>query len=105
MTDIELKLEGLSVQDKPGKSNDDAEHSKTQGEGSTSTSISATKKYGRGENPKLRYKKPYWWPYRTFVKQRYVPTPESQSLDPVLSCEKGVGYLSGENRVLMIVDG
>lgn len=28
------------------------------------------KRYARGENPKLRYIKPYWWPYRTFVKQR-----------------------------------
>ena len=28
-------------------------------------------KYARGENPKLRYKKPYWWAYKTFVKQRY----------------------------------
>ena len=31
-----------------------------------------TPKYARGENPKLRYKKPYWWAYKTFVKQRYV---------------------------------
>jgi hypothetical protein len=30
----------------------------------------ATTKYARGENPKLRYRKPYWWPYKTFVKQR-----------------------------------
>lgn len=28
--------------------------------------------YPNGENPRLRYLKPYWWPYRTFVKQRYV---------------------------------
>lgn len=32
----------------------------------------SSRKYARGENPKLRYKKPYWWPYRTFVKQRSV---------------------------------
>jgi hypothetical protein len=31
-----------------------------------------TPKYARGENPKLRYKKPYWWAYKTFVKQRYI---------------------------------
>ena len=31
-----------------------------------------SRKYARGENPKLRYKKPYWWAYKTFVKQRYV---------------------------------
>lgn len=27
--------------------------------------------YPRGMNPRLRYIKPYWWPYKTFVKQRY----------------------------------
>jgi hypothetical protein len=34
------------------------------------TSYDTTRKYGRGGNPKLRYKKPYWWAYKTFVKQR-----------------------------------
>lgn len=29
--------------------------------------------YPRGMNPRLRYIKPYWWPYKTFVKQRYAP--------------------------------
>ena len=38
----------------------------------SSKSAQPMKKYGRGENPKLRYKKPYWWAYKTFVKQRYV---------------------------------
>ncbi|WRT67633.1 uncharacterized protein IL334_004605 [Kwoniella shivajii] len=28
--------------------------------------------YPKGMNPKLRYIKPYWWPYRTFVKQRWL---------------------------------
>lgn len=27
--------------------------------------------YPRGMNPRLRYIKSYWWPYKTFVKQRY----------------------------------
>ncbi|WVR06210.1 hypothetical protein IAU60_003240 [Kwoniella sp. DSM 27419] len=26
----------------------------------------------RGMNPKLRYCKPYWWPYKTFVKERWI---------------------------------
>ena len=30
--------------------------------------------FPRSENPKLRYIKPYWWPYKTFVKDRSVPT-------------------------------
>lgn len=34
------------------------------------------RKYARGENPKLRYKKPYWWAYKTFVKQRYAVSPD-----------------------------
>jgi len=38
----------------------------------TSSETAQPKKYARGENPKLRYKKPYWWAYKTFVKQRYV---------------------------------
>lgn len=29
--------------------------------------------YPRGINPRLRYIKSYWWPYKTFVKQRYAP--------------------------------
>jgi hypothetical protein len=42
-----------------------------------------TLKYARGENPKLRYKKPYWWAYKTFVKQRYViqEDPRSQAYE------------------------
>ncbi|WWD18341.1 hypothetical protein CI109_102791 [Kwoniella shandongensis] len=32
----------------------------------------STKKYSKGMNPKLRYIKPYWWPYRTFVKERWI---------------------------------
>jgi hypothetical protein len=27
---------------------------------------------GKSTDPKLRYKKPYWWAYKTFVKQRYI---------------------------------
>lgn len=30
-----------------------------------------TNMYPRGMNPRLRYIKSYWWPYKTFVKQRY----------------------------------
>ena len=30
------------------------------------------KKYPRGQDPRLRYRKPYWWPYRTFVKERWI---------------------------------
>ncbi|WVN86508.1 uncharacterized protein L203_101672 [Cryptococcus depauperatus CBS 7841] len=29
-------------------------------------------KYAKGLNPMLRYIKPYWWPYKTFVKQRWI---------------------------------
>lgn len=28
------------------------------------------KTYPQGMHPRLRYLQPYWWPYRTFVKQR-----------------------------------
>jgi hypothetical protein len=38
------------------------------------------RKYARGENPKLRYKKPYWWAYKTFVKQRYVADKVGESV-------------------------
>ena len=30
------------------------------------------KKYAKGKDPMLRYLKPYWWPYRTFVKNRWI---------------------------------
>ncbi|KAL7423228.1 hypothetical protein Q5752_002528 [Cryptotrichosporon argae] len=30
------------------------------------------RKFPNGMNPKLRYIKPYWWPYRTFVKERWI---------------------------------
>jgi len=30
----------------------------------------APKMFPNGMNPMLRYCKPYWWPYKTFVKQR-----------------------------------
>ncbi|WVW84495.1 hypothetical protein I302_106529 [Kwoniella bestiolae CBS 10118] len=36
------------------------------GEGLTRSS------YPKGMNPKLRYIKPYWWPYKTHVKQRWI---------------------------------
>jgi hypothetical protein len=55
MTSLEAKVDNLEI------STDEEEK---VGESS--------RKYRRGENPKLRYKKPYWWPYRTFVKQRSV---------------------------------
>lgn len=28
--------------------------------------------YATGQDPRLRYIKPYWWPYQTYVKERYV---------------------------------
>ncbi|ORX40227.1 pseudouridine synthase [Kockovaella imperatae] len=28
--------------------------------------------YPRGQNPKLRYEPFYWWPYRTYVKERWI---------------------------------
>ncbi|OWZ78382.1 DRAP deaminase [Cryptococcus neoformans Tu401-1] len=31
-----------------------------------------TNMYPRGMNPRLRYIKSYWWPYKTFVKQRWI---------------------------------
>lgn len=31
---------------------------------------SSSNMYPRGMNPRLRYIKSYWWPYKTFVKQR-----------------------------------
>lgn len=40
---------------------------------SAQTELSDTSKrskYSRGEDPKLRYIKPYWWAYKTFVKER-----------------------------------
>jgi hypothetical protein len=30
------------------------------------------KLYPNGQDPRLRYLKPYWWPYRTFVKNRWI---------------------------------
>ena len=30
------------------------------------------KRYPNGLDPRLKYQKPYWWPYKTFVKQRCV---------------------------------
>jgi len=30
------------------------------------------KRYAKGKDPMLRYLKPYWWPYRTFVKNRWI---------------------------------
>jgi hypothetical protein len=30
------------------------------------------KKYAKGKDPMLRYLKPYWYPYRTFVKNRWI---------------------------------
>jgi hypothetical protein len=45
---------------------------KLEESGGETTAGESTRKYARGENPKLRYKKPYWWAYKTFVKQRYV---------------------------------
>ncbi|KAK8858451.1 hypothetical protein IAR55_002678 [Kwoniella newhampshirensis] len=35
-------------------------------------STETSKKYPKGMNPKLRYIKPYWWPYKTFVKERWI---------------------------------
>lgn len=35
-----------------------------------SESESESRVYPNGENPKLRYIKPYWWPYMTYVKKR-----------------------------------
>ncbi|WVQ73163.1 hypothetical protein IAR50_002727 [Cryptococcus sp. DSM 104548] len=28
--------------------------------------------YEKGMNPRLRYIKPYWWPYKTYVKERWI---------------------------------
>jgi hypothetical protein len=28
------------------------------------------RKYPNGQDPRLKYHEPYWWPYRTFVKER-----------------------------------
>ena len=28
--------------------------------------------YPQGKDPRLRYKPAYWWPYRTFVKERWI---------------------------------
>lgn len=30
------------------------------------------KRYPIGQDPRLRYHEPYWFPYRTFAKQRWV---------------------------------
>lgn len=30
------------------------------------------KRYRKGQDPRLRYQKPYWWPYKTFVKDRWI---------------------------------
>jgi hypothetical protein len=51
---LEQKLADTKLQESEGKTKEEP-----------------TPKYARGENPKLRYKKPYWWAYKTFVKQRY----------------------------------
>lgn len=75
MTNIESRLADLSVDPVPIPLDNKAEvekHENGEIEGEGEGSASRSRKYGRGENPKLRYKKPYWWPYRTFVKQRSV---------------------------------
>lgn len=79
MATIESKLEGLKVDERPEGQTDQAvqvgEAERAGQTAETQEAVEAEKgegsrKYGRGENPKLRYKKPYWWPYRTFVKKR-----------------------------------
>jgi hypothetical protein len=30
------------------------------------------RRYRKGQDPRLRYQKPYWWPYKTFVKDRWI---------------------------------
>ena len=30
------------------------------------------KRHPKGKDPKLRYFQPYWWPYRTWVKERWI---------------------------------
>ncbi|EIW73598.1 hypothetical protein TREMEDRAFT_25081 [Tremella mesenterica DSM 1558] len=35
-------------------------------------SSSKSHKLPNGNNPKLRYMKPYWWPYQTYCKQRWI---------------------------------
>jgi hypothetical protein len=32
----------------------------------------APKMFANGAHPMLRYCRPYWWPYKTFVKQRWI---------------------------------
>jgi hypothetical protein len=36
------------------------------------TGVNTDKVYPQGKHPLLRYQEPYWWPYRTNVKQRCV---------------------------------
>ncbi|ORY31392.1 pseudouridine synthase [Naematelia encephala] len=39
---------------------------------SSSTRTPTNKQYPNGKHPMLRYQTPYWWPYRTFVKKRWI---------------------------------
>jgi hypothetical protein len=34
--------------------------------------VMSRSKYPNGQDPMLRYHKPYWWPYKTYVKERWI---------------------------------
>ena len=59
---VGVGLQGLDIGSKPGSD--------------TLTSAAAwaapAGTYGQGLDPRLRYKPAYWWPYRTFVKERWI---------------------------------
>ncbi|WWC62391.1 uncharacterized protein I303_104987 [Kwoniella dejecticola CBS 10117] len=52
---------------------DEPDQSQPSGTSTPGVEVGITRSnYPKGMNPKLRYIKPYWWPYRTFVKQRWI---------------------------------
>ncbi|WWC70611.1 uncharacterized protein I206_104562 [Kwoniella pini CBS 10737] len=58
------RINKLKIQDEPDRSS---------GTSTPGVEVGIAKStFPKGMNPKLRYIKPYWWPYRTFVKQRWI---------------------------------
>lgn len=60
-SDLEQNFDSLQIPTTPVESSTAAE-----------SSTSNQNKYPIGQDPRLRYIKPYWWPYQTYVKERYV---------------------------------
>lgn len=61
-----FELVEQALRDKEAKREEEA------GDSNGDSDMDKVAKYARGMHPMLRYCKPYWWPYKTFAKQRCV---------------------------------